>query len=72
MPKVRILRAQNIFSTDPKRQGKLDTIVTYEEDTGGADFVIVQAEKPTEEEIRKAIRAHVEEQGRVTGRELEI
>jgi hypothetical protein len=50
-----VLDSRKFVTTDPKRLGKMDTIITYQVDGARAAFVILPTDTPSQPEIKAAI-----------------
>lgn len=67
-----VLDMQDLPSTDPKRLGKLDRIIVWETEPGVRGVVRLPVEEFTEDTLRAAVRATVEERGKWLRRKLPL
>jgi len=70
--KVRILSREEITTYPRLGEAKKTLVITYDSDIAGPGTVFLDAEKATDEEIRKAIREDIEKRLKAVGEELEV
>jgi len=72
MATVKIIDVRHFPSSDPKRAGQLDTIVTYQLDALRTYPVIIPSADPTEVEIKTAIQKSMTTIGKWVDKEMQI
>lgn len=72
MSEVKIIEAVEIYSPDPARVGKKDTLVTYTVDKLHTYLITIPAEDATEDRIMEAIRKAEQARGKLIGKTFEV
>lgn len=72
MSEIEIIEAVDIFSAEPARIGKKDSLVTYTVDKTRTYMITLPAEEATEERITEEIRKAEEARGRIIGKKFEV
>jgi len=70
--KIKIIDVRDFPSTDPKRVGKLDRVVTYQIDPFHTYIITIPKEEFSEERLKAEIRKQIEEREKLVGKEIEI
>ena len=71
-PEVEIVEAVEVYSVDPKRLGKKDTLVTYKREDGRTYFVTLPSEEATEVRIVQEIKKAEAERDKLIGKKFEV
>ena len=69
---IKIIEAVEIFSAEPARVGKKDTLITYTVDKIRTYMIVIPSEEATEERIVETIRKAEESRGRIIGKTFEV
>jgi hypothetical protein len=69
---VKILDKRDFPSSDPKRIGKFDTVVTYQIDAFHTYLVTIPKETFNDQTLAEAIKKDIEERNKWVGKELKI
>lgn len=70
--KIKIIDVRDFPSTDPKRIGKFDRVVTYQVDPFHTYVVTIPKEEYTEERLKEEIRKAQKERELIIGKEIEL
>jgi len=70
--RIKVIDIREFPSTDPKRVGKFDVVVTYQLDAFRTYIVTIPKEEFTEAKLKEVIRKELEEKERWIGREIEL
>ena len=70
--KIKIVDKREIPSAEPARAGKMDVMITYQIDTFRTYIIIIPEEQFTEDELKKRIKADMEERQKWAGKEIEL
>jgi hypothetical protein len=69
---IEIIATVDIPSTDPKRTGKIDVLVTYRIGAFQSGMVMVPKEEANEARIKAAIKADVEAKAKFVGMKFTV
>lgn len=69
---VEILDIRTVPSTEPERAGQMDTLVTYQLDPQHVYMIRIQKEKPSTEEIHRAVREDFAGKQEVIGTRIQV
>ena len=69
---IEIIEAVDIFSTDPARIGKKDSLVTYTVNKVRTYMIVIPSEEATEARIEEEIRSAEEARGKIIGKKFEV
>jgi hypothetical protein len=69
---VKILDKRDFPSSDPKRIGKFDTVVTYQIDAFHTYLITLPKETFSDSALAEAIKKDIEERNKWVGKELKI
>ena len=69
---IEIIEAVDIFSTDPARIGKKDTLVTYTVNKTRTYMIVLPSEEATEELIMREITSKEKERAKLVGRKFTV
>lgn len=69
---IEIIEAVQIFSPEPARVGKKDTLVTYTVDKRRTYMITLPSEEATEDRITEAIRKTETDRGKLIGKKFEV
>ena len=72
MAQVKVLDVRKMIVPTGSRLGQMDTVVTYQEDSGGIFLAIVPKENPSDQEIVKAVKEDQDQRHRLIGKPLTI
>lgn len=72
MADIEIIEAVDIFSAEPARVGKKDSLITYTVNKVRTYMITVPSEEATEERILEEIRKAEEARGRLIGKKFEV
>ena len=72
MPEIEIIEAVDMFSPEPARVGKKDTLVTYTVDKTRTYMITLPSEEATEDAILTKIKEAEEARGKIIGKKFEV
>jgi len=72
MADIEIIEAVDIFSAEPARIGKKDSLITYTVNKVRTYMITVPSEEATEDRILEEIRKSEEARGRLIGKKFEV
>jgi len=72
MAEIEITEAVEIFSADPARVGKKDTLITYTVDKTRTYMIVLPAEEATEAKIVEEIKKVERERAKLIGKKFTI